>query len=176
MTCCTFTPARAPSPRPSLRVAAILAFALGLGAAAATAAEFETRLAPTDASGVPAPHSAEAWLGAEGIARTVTDGEEHAVTLEAMGLVPEGLYTFWWVTPGLLRTAMGPGGGVPGNDFRADADGEAEVTIRVPADNDYAMMVVAYHADDALHGESPGEMGEVTFQHLEGPWPGPAND
>jgi hypothetical protein len=114
MTCCTFTPARAPSPRPSLRVAAILAFALGLGAAAATA--------------------------------------------------------------GLLRTAMGPGDGVPGNDFRANADGEAEVTIRVPADNDYAMMVVAYHADDALHGESPGEMGEVIFQHLEGPWPGPAND
>ncbi len=172
MTCRDSAPARAHP----LGIAAILALTLGLGAAADVAAEFETRLASTDTSGVPAPHSAEAWLGAEGIARTVAAGDEHAVTLKVAGLVPEGLYTFWWVTPGILRTAMGPGGGAPSNNSRADAGGAAEVTIRVPADNDYAIVVVAYHADDALHGESPGQMGAVTFQHLVGPWPGPAND
>ena len=169
MTCRTLTPAR------TSLVAGAALFALGLTAPVA-AADFEATLAPTDGSGVPEGHATEDWLAAEGTATAVADGDEHEVTLEAAGLVPDGLYTFWWVTPGIVTTAMGPGGGVPGNDFRADEDGAADVTIRVPADNDYAMMVVAYHADDQTHGDSPGEMGAVTFQHLEGPWPGPAND
>lgn len=66
---------------------------------------------------------------------------------------------------------MGPGGGVSNNDFRADRDGKAEVTIRIPADSGYQRMVVVYHADDATHGEDPGAMGEITFEHLTGPWP-----
>jgi hypothetical protein len=156
-------------------VAGAALLALGLVAAPVAAAEFESSLAATDGSGVPEGHASEDWLAAEGTATAVPDGDEHEVTLEASNLVPDGLYTFWWVTPGVISTAMGPGGGVPGNDFRAEEDGSAEVTIRVPADNDYGMMVVAYHADDETHGDSPGEMGEVTFQHLEGPWPGPAN-
>jgi hypothetical protein len=69
---------------------------------------------------------------------------------------------------------MGPGGGVPDNEFRADSDGNAETTFRVPAANDYQRMVIAYHADDQTHGDEPGEMGEITFEHLSGAWPGPA--
>jgi murein DD-endopeptidase MepM/ murein hydrolase activator NlpD len=170
MTYRAFTPVRTP-----LAAGAAL-IALGLAAAPVAAANFESTLAATEGSGLPEGHASEDWLATEGTATAVADGDEHEVTLEASNLVPDGLYTFWWVTPGVISTAMGPGGGVPGNDFRAEEDGSAEVTIRVPADNDYGMMVVAYHADDETHGDSPGEMGEVTFQHLEGPWPGPAND
>ena len=92
------------------------------------------------------------------------------------GRGPEGLYTFWWVNERLAGMDMGRGGGVPGNEFVADAEGEATHNIRVPADNDYQTMVVAYRACDQTHGESPGEMGSETFQHLMGAWPGGAGE
>ena len=85
MTYQVFTPVRAQS----LCVAAIFVF--GLGAVPVAAADFETRLAPTDASGVPESHAAADWLGAEGIARAIVDGDEHAVTIGATGLVRDGL-------------------------------------------------------------------------------------
>ncbi|ESR24630.1 hypothetical protein [Lutibaculum baratangense] len=113
-------------------------------------------------------------MEATGTASAAASSDQHEVTLEATGLVPGGLYTIWWVNSGTFGMDMGPAGGTPANEFRAGDDGGAETTITVPADNDYQMFVVAYHADDRTHGDMPGEMGEVTFEQLMGPWPGPA--
>ena len=128
-------------------------------------------------SGVPAGFSSEQWMAARGEAEVVAqeDGQD-VIEFEASGLVPEGLYTLWWVNERTFGTDMGPGGGVAENEFTADAEGNATATVRVPSDNDYQMMVVAYHADHQTHGESPGEMGTETFGHLMGPWPGPAGE
>jgi hypothetical protein len=134
-------------------------------------------LMATDEGGLPPGFTQEQWLAASGAAEVVAHEDDEAVIeVVASNLVPEGLYTFWWVNERLIGMDMGPGGGLPGNEFTADAEGDASVTIRVPADNDYQMMVVAYHADDQTHGESPGEMGSETFQHLMGAWPGSAGE
>lgn len=128
-------------------------------------------------SGVPADFTSEQWMAARGEAQVVAqeDGQD-VIEFEASGLVPEGLYTIWWVTKRTFGMDIGPGGGVPENEFTADAEGNATATIRVPSDNDYQMVVVAYHADDQTHGESPGEMGTESFEHLRGSWPGPAGE
>ena len=134
-------------------------------------------LVAADGSGVPPGFTAEQWLAAQGEARVVAQANsQDVIEFEASGLVPEGLYTFWWVSDRLIGMDMGPGGGVPDNEFTADAEGHAATTIRVPSDNTYEMMVVAYHADGQTHGESPGEMGTETFEHLKGTWPGPAGE
>jgi hypothetical protein len=116
-------------------------------------------------------------MAAEGEARVVArQGNQDVVEFEARNLVPNGLYTVWWVNKGTFGMDMGPGGGSPGNEFRPDANGNATAKIEVPSNNDYQMMVVAYHADNRTHGNSPGDMGETTFNHLMGAWPGPAGE
>lgn len=75
-----------------------------------------------------------------------------------------------------LGMDMGPGGGAPANEFRANDQGHAMATLRVPSENTYGMMVVAYHADDQTHGDMPGEMGAQTFEQFMGPWPGPEGE
>jgi hypothetical protein len=40
--------------------------------------------------------------------------------------------------------------------------------MSVAADNDYQMLVVAYHADNQTHGEIPREIDKVSFGHLKG--------
>lgn len=152
------------------------ALAIALIATSAAAADYKVELSAATEQGVPADYTSEQWLEARGEARAVVDGDQHEITFEASGLVPEGLYTFWWVSSGLLGMSMGPGGGVPDNEFATDAEGHAATTIRVPSDNDYQMMVVVYHADGQAHGDSPGEMGTVSFEHLRGAWPGPAGE
>jgi hypothetical protein len=83
-------------------------------------------LMAADGSGVPAGFTSQQWLSAEGEARVVTQEDGHdVIEFEASGLVPEGLYTFWWVSRGILGTSMGPGGGTPDNEFTADGDGNA---------------------------------------------------
>ncbi|WP_299822785.1 hypothetical protein [uncultured Jannaschia sp.] len=131
-------------------------------------------LMAADRSGVPESIAPGEWSQASGEA-TVTASENGEATIEvtAENLVSEGVYTIWWVTLQTIGMDMGPGGGTPGNEFTADAQGNASTTITVPQDNTYEMMVVAYHADGQTHGEEPGEMGEVTFEHLMGSWPGP---
>lgn len=156
----------------ALGVLLAMAVALAAGTLGAQAADMTSELMASDRSGIPDGYGFEQWLAAQGRATATVEGDEHVVRLEASGLVPDGLYTIWWVNPGLVGTGMGPGGGVPHNEFRADREGKAEVTLRVPADSGYRMMVIAYHADDATHGEDPGKMGEITFEHLSGPWPG----
>lgn len=153
-----------------------LTASLGLVPAGVAAKDLpQSSLMASDRSGVPDGFTSEQWQAARGEAEVVTqeDGQD-VIEFEASDLVPEGLYTIWWVNEGTFGMDMGPGGGLPDNEFTADAEGNATTTIRVPSDNDYQMMVVAYHADDQTHGESPGEMGAVTFEHLTGPWPGPA--
>jgi len=142
----------------------------------ATAADYTVELEAIADEGVPQGFEENYWLNAQGEARATAENDEHVIGFEGSKLVPDGLYTIWWVNPGDDETEMGPAGGVPNNEFRADADGTAEVTFRVSADNDYQRLVVAYHADNQTHGEEPGEMGEITFAHLSGPWPDPAGE
>lgn len=81
------------------------------------------------------------------------------------------------VTPRTLRMEKGQvGGGAPANEFRADDQGNAMTTLRVPSENTYDMMMIAYHADDQTRGEMPGEMGTQTFEQLMSPWPGPEGE
>ena len=136
-------------------------------------------LAATTDSGTPEAYTEARWLEASGTASVTSQSEgEYTVRLEASGLVPDGLYTTWYVIPGIAGTSagqeVGPAGGVP-NEFRADAEGSATFEFIVPAGNDYQNLVVAYHADDMTHGEMPGAMGEVTFAHLMTAFPAPSN-
>ncbi len=157
-------------------LAPFLAVGMAVAAPAALAADYTSELTASADEGLPEGHSEEAWLAGEGSATAMAEGDEHVVTLEATNLVADGLYTVWWVNPGIIGMSMGPNGGVPDNEFRAGDDGSAEATFRVLADNDYQRMVIAFHADDQTHGEEPGGMGEITFKHLEGSWPGSAGE
>lgn len=164
-----------------------LLFSTGLGAAyAQNLAEFSTinnqegqliaqnnsRLMATDQDGTPSNFTKEQWLRAKAqVSSTAVPGSnDYRVTFQAENLVPNGLYTFWWVNPRVVGMDMGPAGGAEGNSFRADANGNATANIIVP-NNDYRMLVVAYHADNKTHGEMPGKMGEITFSHLAGEFP-----
>lgn len=130
-------------------------------------------------SGVPEAFTEDRWQQASGAATIIAQSaEQYTVRLEAKGLVPDGLYTTWYVIPGVAGSAVGqevgPAGALP-NEFRADADGNAMFELAVPVDNGYRDLIVAYHADDMTHGEMPGEMGAVTFSHLMADFPAPSN-
>ncbi len=139
---------------------------------------FASALAATAMDGAPEGQDEEAWLEAAAIAWFDMGSEgTDTVSVLAVNLVPEGLYTMWWVNDMMDPAAMslGPVGGTPNNEFTADEDGSALVSIEVASDNDYQAFVIAYHADGTTYGEMPGEMGVVTFSHLMGAFPGPAN-
>lgn len=161
--------------------AGIWGLALGLGvglwsAGLAAATMPHSSLSATKDSGVP-PGISSQWMAARGDAKVVArEGGQDVVEFEARNLVPDGLYTFWWVNKESSGMDMGPGGGAPDNEFRADAKGSATAEITVPSTNDYQTMIVAYHADNRTHGESPGDMGKTTFNHLMGSRPGPAGE
>jgi len=126
--------------------------------------------------GTPEGFSEREWKSATANV-TITDAnaDTYTVQIEASGLVPNGLYTVWWVKDQLVGKAMGPAGGVENNAFRADSEGNATKTVTVPANNDYDMMGLAYHADDQTHGDKPGKMGENAFRHLMGKFVKPSN-
>lgn len=122
--------------------------------------------------GTPQGITEEEWMKAQGkVSVSEVNPDSYTVTLEASNLVPDGLYTLWWVNKKVVGMSMGPAGGLPDNEFRADSEGNAITTITVPANNNYQMLIAAYHADDQTHGEMPGEMGKVTFGHLMGNFP-----
>ncbi|RMF27748.1 MAG: hypothetical protein D6756_01410 [Cyanobacteria bacterium J083] len=126
--------------------------------------------------GIPEGLTQEKWLAAKGeVSVSPVKDDSYTVTLKASNLVPNGLYTFWWVNKKLVGMDMGPAGGTPANEFRADNNGNAIATITVPADNNYQTLAVAYHADNQTHGQMPGEMGKVTFTHLMGDFPKPTS-
>lgn len=134
------------------------------------------QLMPTTDDGTPDGYSEQEWTSGTTEAKVVdVSPDAYTVELEASGLVPDGLYTFWYVNEQLVGMDMGPAGGVPENEFRADSEGNATATITVPADNGYDMMGVAYHADDETHGEMPGEFGTQTFTHFMGEFVQPSN-
>lgn len=137
--------------------------------------ESSQTLTATAQDGTPEELTEENWLAASGEASvSAVDADNYTVAVEASNLVPNGLYTLWWVNDQLIGKEMGPAGGIPDNQFRADSEGNATTTISVPSGNDYQMIAIAYHADDQTHGENPGEMGEVTFTHLMGNFPKPS--
>jgi hypothetical protein len=135
-----------------------------------------TQLSATAGSGTPEGFTEQEWKNAQAKV-TVTDvsGDTYTVKVEASGLVPNGLYTVWWIKDQLIGKAMGPAGGVPNNELRADEQGNATTTIAIPANNDYDMMGLAYHADNQTHGDKPGKMGETAFRHLMGKFVKPSN-
>lgn len=137
---------------------------------------YVTLLTSAAMDGTPEGTEEDAWLAAAGYAYVapVEEGAETvSVSVLLTDLVPDGLYTFWWVNnmQDMANMSMGPAGGTPANEFTADEHGDAVVTIEVAADNDYQTLVVAYHADGETHGEMPGEMGVQTFSHLMGGFP-----
>lgn len=130
-----------------------------------------TLMATAD-DGTPRGLTKEKWLTAKGeISVLPVNANNYQVTLKASNLVPNGLYTFWWVNKKLVGMDMGPAGGISSNEFKADSRGNATATITVPANNNYQILAVAYHADNKTHGQMPGEMGKVTFTHLMGNFP-----
>lgn len=133
-------------------------------------------LKATASKGTPEGYTEQEWKQAQAKV-TITDvnNDTYTVKVEASGLVPDGLYTLWWVEDQMIGKAMGPAGGTPENEFRADSNGNASTTITVPADNRYDMMGIAYHADDQTHGDKPGKMGETAFRHLMGKFIKPSN-
>ncbi len=143
----------------------------GCGTAMGTRA---TVLNVTTEDGVPKGVEAKAWDKAFGIAEMSmgNDGND-TIMVEVSGLVPNGLYTLWWVNMKPSMT-MGPAAKVPDNQFKTDAHGNASVTFKVPSKNDYQTLFVAFHADGKTHGEDPGKMGVETFSQLMGAFPGPA--
>ncbi|WP_258001345.1 hypothetical protein [Fischerella thermalis] len=129
-------------------------------------------LMATANDGTPRGFTKERWLTAKGeVSVSPVNANNYKVTLKASGLVPNGLYTFWWVNKKVVGMDMGPAGGVPSNEFIADRRGNATATITVPKNNNYQMLALAYHADNKTHGQMPGEMGKVTFTHLMGNFP-----
>ena len=160
----------------------VVLFSLSLALAQDTGgagAEASAELSATTDSGTPEAFTEAQWQEAGGAASvSAQSAEEYTVRLEASGLVPDGLYTTWYVIPGLAGTSagqeVGPAGSLP-NEFRADAQGNATFEFSVPSSNDYRDLVVAYHADDMTHGDAPGAMGEVTFAHLMTGFPKPTN-
>lgn len=133
-------------------------------------------LKPTTNDGTPDGYSEQEWTRAKANA-TVTDvnADSYTVEVEASNLVPNGLYTIWYVNEKLVGMDMGPAGGTPENEFRADSEGNATATITVSKDNGYQMMGLAYHADNQTHGEMPGEFGTQTFTHFMGEFVKPSN-
>lgn len=129
-------------------------------------------LMATADDGTPRGFTKDKWLTAKGeVSVSPVNANNYKVTLKASNLVPNGLYTFWWVNKKLVGMDMGPAGGIPGNEFRADRRGNATATITVPANNNYQILALAYHADNKTHDQMPGEMGKVTFTHLMGKFP-----
>ncbi|MBE9048015.1 hypothetical protein IQ255_27080 [Pleurocapsales cyanobacterium LEGE 10410] len=130
------------------------------------------QLVATADNGTPEGLTEEVWLAATGkVSVLEINPDSYTVMVEASNLVPDGLYTLWWVNKKFIGMDMGPAGGLTANEFRADSEGNATTTINVPTNNNYQMLVAAYHGDDQTHGEMPGEMGQVTFGHLKGNFP-----
>ena len=111
----------------------------------------------------------EDWLAAEGSGTYRIVGNQGEVSLSLQNLVPNGVYTLWCtritVPPNfhMLNEACGPADGSE-NTFIADAEGNAEFSMALPAlpDTDeetVSVFAVAYHSDGNTYGASPGTFG-----------------
>lgn len=125
-----------------------------------------------DSDGTPTGFTKEQWMTAQGtVSLSPVKNKNYKLTLKAQGLVPNGIYTLWWVNKKVIGMDLGPVGGAANNKFKANGQGNGTATITVPANNNYQMLVVAYHADNKTYGNMPGEMGKITFTHLAGDFP-----
>lgn len=132
-------------------------------------AQSSTQLNAIGMSGIPNQFTEQEWMQASGkVMITDVNNDSYTIQLEAQGLIPNGLYTVWWMKEEGGKNVAGPAGGLPYNDVRADRNGNLKTVIKVPANNDYEMMAMAYHSDDQTHGYHPGENGVNSFGHLMG--------
>lgn len=132
-------------------------------------------LLATSMDGLPEDVEEEDWFFASAVAfMDMGDEGTDTIGVIAEDLVPEGVYTFWWVNTD-PEMSMGPAAGAEAS-FVADEDGFAEFSFEVPSDNDYQWAILAFHADGNTYGDSPGEMGVTTFSHLIGAFPGPSGN
>lgn len=133
-----------------------------------------TALTITAEDGIPKGTDLKAWDKAFGVAEMLMgNAGKDTITVKAGGLVPNGLYTIWWVNMKPAMT-MGPLTTPANNTFKADSNGYGTITFEVPSKNDYQVLFVVYHADGKTHGEDPGKMGSESYSHLMGEFPGPS--
>jgi hypothetical protein len=151
----------------SATMAATAVMSSGMGLTKATA------LTATAEDGTPKGIDLATWDKAFGVAEMTmgTSGSDSIQVLTG-GLVPNGLYTLWWVNAQPSMT-MGPLTSGSNNSFKADANGYGTNSFSVPSDNKYQLLVIVYHADGQTHGDMPGTMGSQSFSHLSGEFPGP---
>ncbi|MHB8629725.1 MAG: hypothetical protein ACYDBJ_20945 [Aggregatilineales bacterium] len=151
----------------SATMAATSSMRSGMGLTKATALTISTE------NGTPKGIDLTTWDKAFGVAEMTmgTTGSDTIVVL-AGGLVPNGLYTLWWVDAEPTMT-MGPLTNGSNNSFKADANGYGTISFSVPSDNKYQLLFVVYHADGQTHGDMPGTMGSQSFSQLSGEFPGP---
>jgi len=135
-----------------------------------------SQLKASGMSGIPNGFNEQQWMNASGkVMITDVNEDSYTIKVEAKGLVSHGLYTLWWMKEEGGTNQAGPAGGLPHNDVRADRNGNLTTVIKIPANNDYEMMAMAYHSDDQTHGSNPGENGVNSFGHLMGNFIKPSN-
>ena len=106
------------------------------------------------------------WFGAKGDVRLTRSGAGARVACRFTGLRPNGVYSLFEnhfdKTPIGFTPLDGTG---RGNDFTADANGSAAISLRSPGKltHDNAVLLV-YHSDHKAHGDQRGEIG-VTAHH-----------
>lgn len=128
-----------------------------------------TILPSIDADGTPE----ENWLDAWGFTLASLDEDGNLIVdVYANNLVAEGVYTLWGVNMGITGMSVAPAGGEEANAFTASEDGDIAFSVTIGEGENYEMLAVAYHSDGQTYGDNPGAMGEVTFTHLMGAFPG----
>ena len=132
-----------------------------------------TALVAIAKDGTPKNITIEDWTNAFAVAEmTMGSTGSDTIIIKAGKLVPNGLYTAWWVNMKPTMT-MGPAG--TANSFKTDVNGYGTITITVPSENDYQTLFIVYHADGKTHGTGPGKMGSESFSQLMGEFPGPGS-
>lgn len=119
------------------------------------------------AEGKPTGFTLGAWLGATGTAAIATQPTGGArVTASFHGLKPNGLYSLFEnhfdQTPIGFTPLDGKG---TTNSFRADAKGNAKISVTTPEPLTHAnALLLVYHTDNKTHGMERGQLG-ITAQH-----------
>lgn len=119
------------------------------------------------------------WLAATGAGRYSCDNGIGRIAAAFDGLVPDGVYTMWYVfipTPAAepFATYDLPIGDRAGreNAFFADANGHAELDLTLSTCLQgsgrqlTAALAIAWHSDGATYGSNPGGFGRATHVQL----------
>jgi hypothetical protein len=115
-----------------------------------------------NANGAKLPMSLGAWLGPQGeVVLTPREDGKEKVTVILSKLMPDGHYSLFENHFDQKPIGFTPlDGKGTDNNFVADADGRAIVTVLAPAalTHDNAVLVV-YHSDGKTHGSARGTIG-----------------